>query len=217
MQVNEMITDTNERRKKLSSHNRYIYGEMLVYLRTLRLKEKPLEATLSEVLDHLEEAEADGKKAEEIFGEDVPAFCDELVSELPKSSFKTDMMYGVFFSFGIMLFIIVSEFISFLFTGQEIHVSLLSTGIYVVVSSFAVIPLFWAVTRMTTFQQSFVKKHGPGFVFGAGIFLLALLNEWFLGDIFIISLQPVVAVIIIFLCVGAASVSLTIAKKVGRV
>lgn len=79
-----MIRLNNEKRKQLNEINKTYYDDMLIYIRTNAMKsEQQTEEVLLELLDHLLEAQAEGKTAIDVFGEDLKAYCDEVIEEIP--------------------------------------------------------------------------------------------------------------------------------------
>lgn len=95
-----MIAINNERRKQLSKENRAYYEDMLVYLRTSRIPTKKSEELLLEMLDHLLTAQEEGKTAEDVFGTEPKAYCEEIVETFGRRpiSFKR---YMLMFSIGL--------------------------------------------------------------------------------------------------------------------
>ncbi len=83
MTEKEMVKLNNEKRKLLTPENEAAYGDMLVYLRISNVPEQQMEELLLEILDHLIEAQAENKRAYDIFGDDLQSYCDELISALP--------------------------------------------------------------------------------------------------------------------------------------
>jgi DNA-binding ferritin-like protein (Dps family) len=85
MNAKDLIQLNNKKRKQLNEHNEAYYDKMLVYIRShLTISEQQSEELLMELLDHLLEAQSNGKTAEEVFGDDPKAYCDELIRQLPK-------------------------------------------------------------------------------------------------------------------------------------
>lgn len=80
MTEKEMVKLNNEKRKLLTPENEAAYGDMLIYLRFTSFPQKQMEELLLEILDHLLEAQEDDKNAHDIFGEDLKAYCDELIN-----------------------------------------------------------------------------------------------------------------------------------------
>lgn len=94
MNAKELIKLNNKRRKELTEKNEEYYDKMLIYFRTIvSVSEQQAEELLMELLDHLIDAQAEGKSAEEVFGEDVKAYCDEMIKQLPKESLKSTAFF----------------------------------------------------------------------------------------------------------------------------
>lgn len=87
MTEKEMVQLNNKKRMLLTPKNEAAYGEMLIYLRLTSVPQKQMEELLLEILDHLLEAQADGKTAHDIFGEDLKAYCDELINSSEHQNF----------------------------------------------------------------------------------------------------------------------------------
>ncbi|WP_409296677.1 DUF1129 family protein [Peribacillus sp. SCS-26] len=89
MNAKELIRLNNTKRRLLTKENEEYYGNMLVYIRTsLSISEQASEELLMELLDHLLEAQKEGKSAEEVFGNDPSSYCDEMIEQLPKEPGK---------------------------------------------------------------------------------------------------------------------------------
>ncbi|MGH0939864.1 DUF1048 domain-containing protein [Bacillus mycoides] len=87
MTEKEMVKLNNEKRKLLTPENEAAYGDMLIYLRFTSVPQKQMEELLLEILDHLLEAQEDDKNAHDIFGEDLKAYCDELINSSEHQNF----------------------------------------------------------------------------------------------------------------------------------
>ncbi|WP_156290238.1 DUF1129 family protein [Oceanobacillus salinisoli] len=84
MNAKDIIKMNNEKREQLSEKNKAYYEDMLTYIRLNTTKsEQQTEEVLLELLDHLLEADAQGKTAKDVFGEDLQAYCNELLTEIP--------------------------------------------------------------------------------------------------------------------------------------
>ncbi|MGE6344989.1 DUF1048 domain-containing protein [Bacillus mycoides] len=95
MTEKEMVKLNNEKRKLLTPENEAAYVDMLIYLRFTSVPQKQMEELLLEILDHLLEAQEDGKNAHDIFGEDLKAYCDELInSSEHQNSFQQAAVIG---------------------------------------------------------------------------------------------------------------------------
>lgn len=95
MTEKEMVKLNNKKRELLTTENEAAYGGMLIYLRLTSVPQKQMEELLLEILDHLLEAQEDGKTAHDIFGEDLKAYCDELInSSEHQNSFQQAAVIG---------------------------------------------------------------------------------------------------------------------------
>lgn len=87
--VKELIKQNNEKRKLLLPENENYYENLLVYIRSnLFRKERATEEILLEMLDHLLEAQKEGKTAEQVFGKSPQQLAEEIIESLPKESMK---------------------------------------------------------------------------------------------------------------------------------
>ncbi|MEK1829448.1 DUF1129 family protein [Priestia megaterium] len=94
MNAKELIKLNNKKRKELTKENEEYYDNMLVYIRTsVSVSEQQAEELLMELLDHLIDAQAEGKRAEEVFGENLKTYCDEMIKQLPKEPLKALLFY----------------------------------------------------------------------------------------------------------------------------
>ncbi len=94
MNAKELIRLNNKKRKELTKENEEYYSNMLVYIRTnMTASEQQSEELLMELLDHLIEAQAEGKRAEEVFGDNPSAYCDEMLKQLPKEPGKSTLFF----------------------------------------------------------------------------------------------------------------------------
>lgn len=85
MKAKQLIEENNQKRERLTKENEKYYGDMLVYIRLqLTLSEQQSEEVLMEMLDHLLEAQNEGKTAKDIFGPNPKQYADEIIENLPK-------------------------------------------------------------------------------------------------------------------------------------
>ncbi|MBB3870387.1 DUF1129 family protein [Parageobacillus toebii NBRC 107807] len=161
MNAKDLIALNNEKRKQLNEHNRNYYEDMLVYIRShLLLSEQQSEELLMELLDHLLEAQKHGKSAEDVFGKDPKAYCDELIGQLPKE--KRRNIYAFIGYLMIQLFALITlatgavELVAELFTDVDDTVYLGKEFVLFVID-FAVILLVVAIIvlwiRKSTFRD----------------------------------------------------------------
>lgn len=96
MKTKDLVELNNQKRKELTKKNLKYYEDMLVYIRLSYDKsEQETEEVLSELLDHLLEAEKEGRSAEDVFGEQPKKYADEIIGELPKMVTKQRLKFFV--------------------------------------------------------------------------------------------------------------------------
>ncbi|MGO1371761.1 MAG: DUF1129 family protein [Senegalia sp. (in: firmicutes)] len=94
MKTKELIKLNNEKREKLTDENLKYYEEVLIYIRSsLDKKEVETEEILAELLDHLLDAEENGKTAKEIFGASPTEYAKEITEELPSMNLKENILF----------------------------------------------------------------------------------------------------------------------------
>ncbi|PKG22119.1 DUF1129 family protein [Niallia nealsonii] len=97
MNAKELIQLNNRKSKVLTKENEEYYGKMLVYIRTsIGISEQQSEELLMELLDHIIEAQNEGRSAEDVFGENPSAYCNEIIKQLPKEPGKSTGFFIVF-------------------------------------------------------------------------------------------------------------------------
>ncbi|WP_164671014.1 DUF1129 family protein [Virgibacillus doumboii] len=84
MNAKDIIQLNNEKREQLTEENLSYYGNMLVYIRMKSNKsEQHTEEVLLELLEHLLQAQEEGRTAEDVFGTDPESYCKEVIEEIP--------------------------------------------------------------------------------------------------------------------------------------
>lgn len=101
MTEEEMVEKNNELRKQLTKENLKYYEDMLVYLRLSRISSKKTEELLLEILDHLLIAQKEGRTAEDVFGPDPEAYCEEVIQSMGRHSLLSFSRYAFIFSVGL--------------------------------------------------------------------------------------------------------------------
>lgn len=105
-----MVELNNQKRKLLTKEKRKYYENMLVYIRlSYRISDLETEETLSELLDHLLDAQGEGKTAEEVFGKNPKKYADEIIGELPKTVTKERTLL---IGWGILFFLAMGMILS---------------------------------------------------------------------------------------------------------
>lgn len=85
MKAKQLIEENNRKRELLTEENEKYYSDMLIYIRLqLILSEQQSEEVLMELLDHLLEAQNEGKTAKDIFGPNPKVYADDIIENLPK-------------------------------------------------------------------------------------------------------------------------------------
>jgi DNA-binding ferritin-like protein (Dps family) len=116
MKAKDLIELNNEKRKLLTTENETAYSDMLIYIRLAKVPEYQTEELLIEILDHLIEAQQEEKSAYDIFGDDLQAYCDELIASLPKQSVWEQLSIPFFItSYLLAIYFAISSVIAFVF------------------------------------------------------------------------------------------------------
>jgi len=119
MKAKDLIELNNKKRKLLTEENKATYGDMLVYIRLANIPEQQVEELLLEILDHLLDAQEEKKNAYDIFGTDLQAYCDEIITALPKQNiwqkiatpaFMSSYLLAIFFAINSLAAIILPFF-----------------------------------------------------------------------------------------------------------
>ncbi|RLL42118.1 DUF1129 family protein [Oceanobacillus piezotolerans] len=94
MNAIDIMKLNNEKRKQLNSENEQYYEDMIVYIRTNAMKsEQQTEEVLLELLEHLLAAQEQGRTAKDIFGEDLKAYCEEVIQEIPGEKASKNVLF----------------------------------------------------------------------------------------------------------------------------
>ena len=116
MKAKDLIELNNEKRKLLTTENETAYSDMLIYIRLAKVPEYHAEELLIEILDHLIEAQQEEKSAYDIFGDDLQAYCDELIAALPKQSLWEQLSIPLFItSYLLAIYFAISSLIALVF------------------------------------------------------------------------------------------------------
>ncbi|MDM5189157.1 hypothetical protein QUF99_18175 [Bacillus sp. DX4.1] len=149
MKPDEMAKMNNEKRKLLTEVNELAYENILVYIRCSNVPERQSEELLLEILDHLLESQKEGKNAYDIFGDDLQAYCDELIAALPQQTrfekfstigFIISLLLAIQFGMDTISAIITSIFqkkyptegVSFDILETTLSVTILIGGLYII-------------------------------------------------------------------------------------
>lgn len=81
----ELLRENNAWEKKmLSKENQDVMTDIVVYLRSAPISEYEQELVRRDIAMMLAEGQVDGRSAEAVLGDDMQAFCDEVIAAMPK-------------------------------------------------------------------------------------------------------------------------------------
>lgn len=169
MNSKEIIKLNNEMRNELTKENEAIYEDMLVYIRLNANKsEQQTEEVLLELLEHLLQAQKEGKSAIDVFGDDLKQYCDELIKEIPGEKKSQTLLFGTYLAiyffgsvstiFGLVGYVLYTWFE----IGNEQFTLTIGKGLTVIAVSllllygFITIVLKWM--KSTAFKEEKPKK-----------------------------------------------------------
>lgn len=149
MHAKELVKLNNKKREQLNKKNLADYEEMLTYIRgNFNKSEQQTEEILIELLDHLLEAQGEGKTAKEVFGNDLKSYCDELIMEIPKEKKSINFIFFIYLALNLIgligMFLGVSNFILYKFAGigaKELQFPL-GSGILTIIIDFLLLAAF---------------------------------------------------------------------------
>ncbi|WP_161524672.1 DUF1129 family protein [Alteribacter lacisalsi] len=123
MNIHELIKQNRDRSKQLTGEHDVFYRELNVYINSSDADGKAAQELLSEIADHLIEAQREGKTPEDLYGKNPKMYARDLVEQLPKESLKVKMLtitYAGFFAAGILLALngVLKLFLPFMFTAS---------------------------------------------------------------------------------------------------
>lgn len=187
-----LIEENNGKRQLLNEENLGLYEEFLLYIRSdLRIDEQAGEEVLMDLLDHLLEAQEEGKTGRDLFGDRPQAYADELIDALPKEKkrnvavFVLSQVLGLAGWFSIAFgatYAVLSLF-------REVDTAIPLGNILMIVGTIAVVSLaaaslIFKMIRSALFRPK--KKQSVEYVkaglYGAGSFAVILLLVWLLPE-----------------------------------
>lgn len=96
MKAKELIQLNNEKREQLNEENLKDYEDMLTYIRLASAKsEQQTEEILLELLDHALIAQEEGKTMRDVFGDDLKAYSQGVIEEIPKETRKKQFKFAI--------------------------------------------------------------------------------------------------------------------------
>ena len=159
MKVSDLIKENADKQKLLSEENNQIYGDILLYIRSSAVDEEWAEETLFEILNHLLDAQEKGKSARDIFGEDTKAYCEELLAELPKESWRKRLGYASFLLIPLAFYIIPDALFDEL--SLSVFNGLLAPAFFLL----TIYSFFWALKKEVYSSHKVLYYLIPGFCF----------------------------------------------------
>lgn len=190
--TDELIEENNHKRELLNVENEKVYEDLLLYLRTdLRIDEHAGEEILMDLLDHLVEAQEDGKSAKELFGESPQKYADELIENLPSQKRRNVFLFSASQVLGLTgwfaaSFGMISLIVSF-FRPVDNSIalgSLLLMLLSVMLVAFVGVSVIFKIIRSSVFQPE--KKKWQAYVkaglYGAAAFACVVLMAWLFQD-----------------------------------
>ncbi|MDU0328821.1 DUF1129 family protein [Paenibacillus sp. 3LSP] len=192
MHAKELIQENNRKRELLSEENERYYTGLLIYIRTsFNTSEQETEEILMEVLDHLLEAQEEGRTAEEVFGADPKAYAREIVGELPtampKEIVKLVSMFGLIFLGVFALTIgLLASILSYVFhLGESVyhfHIGSLTVAAAAsVLGAYLFIAGILRYIRWSAFRSVHkVKEIVTACLIGGGLFVLFAIGFYFM-------------------------------------
>lgn len=184
MNAIDIMKLNNEKRKRLNTENEQYFEDMVVYIRTNAMKsEQQTEEVLLELLDHLLAAQEQGKTAKDIFGEDLKAYCEEVIQEIPgeKASKNVLLLFYLILDLAavLMIFLGILSYALYQFFGLGTNnvTFPIGTGISVIFID-GVLLTFWIYLIFKWVKSSTFKPKKPNKV-------IEFLQIWIMSTIFI--------------------------------
>ena len=79
----ELLRANNALDAQLNKDNQQMMTNIVVYIRSANISEYEQELVRRDITHMLLDAQAEGRSAEEVIGDDAQAFCDEVIAALP--------------------------------------------------------------------------------------------------------------------------------------
>jgi uncharacterized membrane-anchored protein len=166
MNVKDMIKLNNEKREHLSDVNKEYYEDMLIYIRLNTNKsEQQTEEVLLELLEHLLEADRNGQTAKDVFGEDLKAYCNELISEIPGEKTSKNISFIAFLILDLLAILTIFQGVVgyglYLFgLGGKYFSFPIGSGLLIVIIDLFIL-VVWIVVILKWIKNSSFKEKKP--------------------------------------------------------
>lgn len=169
MKAKELIKLNNEKQKQLTEENAKDYEDMLTYIRLSSSKsEQQTEEILLELLDHALLAQAEGKTIRDVFGDDLKAYSQDVIEEIPEETKKKQIKFSlrlllIFATVTSLFSGIVNSAIYYIFGfGDSTQVYHLGSSIAIMIINilivFGVIYFVLEWIKSSTFKEKSKKK-----------------------------------------------------------
>lgn len=217
MNAKSLITLNNEYREKLTPENKKYYENLLLYIRlTTDKSEQETEEILYEILEHLLEAQAEGKSPEEVFGKDPKAYADEIIGELPKAIGKEQLKLGamiIFYMLGpsALVYGVIHTVLNLFIKQNSAFTFSLGSGI--IITIFDLLIGFFTLAYIIKCMRSIAFKNQKKWVeflqlygivmLSIGLYILPLFIIPSFGPIIALPIWTLIPVGIISLVIGA--------------
>lgn len=166
MNVKDIIKLNNEKREHLSDINKEYYENMLIYIRLNTNKsEQQTEEVLLELLEHLLEADRNEQTAKDVFGEDLKAYCNELISEIPGEKTSKNVSFIAFLILDLLAILTIFQGVVgyglYLFgLGSKYFSFPIGSGLLIVIIDLFILVL-WIVVILKWIKKSSFKEKKP--------------------------------------------------------
>lgn len=215
-----LIAQNNEKRAGLTKDNMKMYEDLLLYVRTdLRVDEQAGEEVLMDILDHLLDAQENGRTAEHVLGNHPQEFADELIEQLPSEKKRNVTLFVLSQLAGLLGWFAVTygvlQLIIGFFTEQPMEISLGSIAMILLTS--VVCTIVGVVTLFKIMRSSLFKTKKKARIqyWKAGLLGAALFSAILVVVLYIPQFGPVVS-LPWWMFVTTALVLFVIAKLLGK-
>lgn len=165
MIAKEIIELNNEKRKELIEENLAYYEDMLLYIRLSSARsEQYTEEVLLELLEHIIQAQEEGRSAVDVFGNNPKDYCQDLIGEIPKETRKRQVRFSTYI---ILQFLAIIAFVNgvigfvtyyFFDLGSDLTTFSIGSGIAIVIIDLLILYLFIAIIFRWLRNSAFPKK-----------------------------------------------------------
>ncbi|PAV30680.1 hypothetical protein CIL05_06150 [Virgibacillus profundi] len=165
MNAKEIIKLNNEKREQLNEANLAYYEDMLLYIRLSSARsEQYTEETLLELLEHLLQAQEEGRSAADVFGNNPKEYCQELIGEIPEETRKKQVRFSIYI---ILQFLAIISFVNgivgfgmyyFFDLGSDMTTFSIGSGIAIVIIDLLILYLFITIIFRWLRGSAFPKK-----------------------------------------------------------